>query len=159
MGSGKTTLAHLIHQRWKLPLYDTDQLLEEKFSTSIPDQLTQNPALFRQREADLIAQLVQLDQGVISLGGGAVEHPSTRGLLKGKPVIFLDPGADICWQRVQADTQQRPLATDYDSFLALYKKRLPQYKKISRWHITADLHPEGLVSSLEKILRRSNSTG
>ncbi|MGI6364894.1 MAG: shikimate kinase [Bacillota bacterium] len=154
MGSGKSSIASLASATWGCPFYDTDQLLGESYDSPVQEQIIIDPISFRRREAELIAQLVDLGRGVISLGGGAIENPGTRSLLRGKPVVFLDPGVDICWQRVRADTQPRPLATDYDSFVALYKKRLPLYLSVCRWHLTDNLPPEQLLVKLEKLLQQ-----
>lgn len=155
MGAGKTRIVSLLSAKIGFKHYDTDSLLEEQRGIPIGEQLAKDPIAFRRREAELIAQLIHLDQCVISLGGGAIEDPGTRSLLNGKPVVFLDPGVDVCWQRVQADTaNHRPLATDYDSFVALYNKRLPLYLSVCRWHVTDNLPPEQLVHKLEALIRQ-----
>lgn len=153
MGAGKTSTAIRAAAKWNCPFYDTDQLLGEMYGP-VGEQLRTDPPAFRRREAELIAQLVGLGRGIISLGGGAIEASDTRALLQGKPVVFLDPGVDICWQRVQADTQDRPLAKDYDSFLALYTKRLPLYISICRWRVTGDLSPEQVLAKMENLIRQ-----
>lgn len=154
MGAGKTSVATIAAAKWNCPSYDTDQVLGELYQESAEEQLIADPVAFRRREAELVARLVRLDRGIISLGGGAIEDPGTRALLRGKPVVFLDPGVDICWQRVRADSQLRPLATDYESFLALYNKRRPLYLSACRWQIVGDLSPEQVLVKLENLIRQ-----
>jgi|SRR5690554_3516499 len=150
MGAGKTTLAELAAAYWNLSFYDTDNLLQ--CHGPIHQQLTADAQLFRQREAELIRQLCQLQQGIIALGGGAVEQASTRQLLRGKDVIFLDPGVNICWQRVQAHQQRRPLANRYQDFVSLYHKRHQLYLEICRWHITVIQPPQILLAAIDEQL-------
>jgi len=155
MGAGKTTLSEVTARKWNITLYDTDFLLEKMDKSPVYVQLKHDLDYFRHQEAELVSQLSRLARGIISLGGGAIENVNTRSLLNGKPVVFLDPGVDVCWQRVQADTaNHRPLATDYDSFVALYNKRLPLYLSVCRWHVTDNLPPEQLVHKLEALIRQ-----
>ena len=157
MGSGKSTLGCLTALRCKFPLFDSDIIAEQRMGITVGEQLVSDSLKFRLCEGDIIVHLTSLRKGILVLGGGAIESSTTRFLLKGKPVVFLDPGVDICWQRVQSDTQHRPLATDYDSFVALYKKRLPLYLSVCRWHITDNLPPEQLLHKLESIIQQDNT--
>lgn len=153
MGAGKSTLGAALAQSLDIPLLDTDCILEERFGIPVAMQLLQDPIGFRKSEAELIAQLTGVS--TVVMGGGAIENEETRTFLKGKPVIFLDPGVDICWQRVQGDAKQRrPLATDYDSFVALYEKRLPLYLSVCSWHVTDSLPPEQLANKLVKAIKQ-----
>jgi shikimate kinase len=153
MGSGKSTLASLAAQHWDLPCYDSDQLLSLDLKIDAGEQLAGNPGAFRQREAQVAAQLIQLDKGVVALGGGAIENRTTMAHLQGKPVLLLDPGVDICWQRVRSHSQHRPLATDYHAFVALYNKRLPMYTSVCRWQLSDNLPPDMLLQKLESIIQ------
>lgn len=153
MGAGKSTLAKLAAEKWNHPLYDTDKILEDEHVSA--QELLRNPTKFRLREAEIAARLSGLSRGIIALGGGAIENSNTRILLRGKPVVFLDPGVDICWQRVQEDNCYRPLAGSYSSFAALYQKRLPLYLNVCRWHFTEPQPPGQLLHRLERIIPQS----
>lgn len=159
MGAGKSTFARAAARHYREQSYDCDGILEARFQQTAGDQIVEDASRFRAREAGLLFELAALDRGIIALGGGAVEDQHTRALLNGKPVVFLDPGAEICWRRIQDDSQYRPLAGDYQSFFTLYIKRLPMYLSICRWRLTGDLPPEQLVRQLDSIILGSNSTG
>lgn len=153
MGSGKSTLAKLAAEKWNCPFYNTDKILEEEHISA--EELLRDPLKFRLREAKIVARLSSLSRGIIDLGGGAIENLNTRKLLLGRPVIFLDPGVDICWQRVQADDCYRPLAVSYPTFVALYQKRLPLYLGVCRWHFTEPQLPRQLLRRLERIIPKN----
>lgn len=157
MGAGKSTLSELAARKWKTTFYDTDLILEREHKSPIHVQLTHNPEDFRRKEAALVVQLTRLTRGIVSLGGGAIENVNTRALLKGRPVVFLDPGVSICWRRVQSDPiNHRPLALDNSSFVALYNKRLPLYLSVCRWHLTDNLPSEQLVYKLEALIHQGD---
>jgi len=151
MGAGKSQLALMVAGRLDISLFDTDQIMKVRWGLSPGEHLLHNPVDFRSKEATLVAQLIRQGEGIISLGGGAVENTNTRSLLHDKPVVFLDPGLEVCWQRVQSDSQLRPLATDYDSFATLYYKRQPLYLSVCRWQFTGSLPPELLLNRLVKL--------
>lgn len=154
MGAGKSTLSAALAKEFKHPHYDSDDILDSICKGKSAQLLTENKDLFRSQEERVVRQLIQIERGIISLGGGAIESSNTRALLHGKPVVFLDPGAAVCWQRVCGDNQVRPLAADYDSFSNLYDKRLPLYISVCRWRLTDNLPPQDLLGRLKTIICR-----
>jgi shikimate kinase len=147
MGAGKSSLGWKLSLFLKLQHYDSDKIIS--FSSGVPAGVlfSRNPREFRKRELELI-QNTSSKGLIFSLGGGAVECPVTCALLKGRPVLWLDPGVDACWERVQKDTTYRPLAVNYEDFIALYHKRVPLYRECARWHLQSLSPPEQLVNEV-----------
>ncbi len=135
MGAGKTSLAQDLSQKWNVPCWDSDALLEQRIGTSADEQLALDEKLFRARERYLLEQLAVIEWGIVSLGGGIVEDRESREMLKELPVLFLDTDVDTCWKRVSEEERQRPLATDYDSFCLTYQRRRNLYFACSRWSV------------------------
>lgn len=152
MGAGKSTFASHLARAWDLPWWDSDLLLEQWQGVPADSQLAADPPAFRRREARLLKELARIRCGVFSLGGGVVEGAANRQLLGKLPVLLLDPGVEECWRRVNSAPRQRPLATDYESFVSLYNKRLDLYIKCSRWQLPSRQNFGHMLAELNEIL-------
>ncbi|MBJ8325235.1 shikimate kinase [Streptococcus pacificus] len=116
MGSGKTTLA----KAWSKDAIDMDDYLEERYGRPICDYFDQGEEdLFRQRESEILQELLTTDQ-IIATGGGIVEKAINRKLLKqAEAVIFLRLDFESLYDRLKQDSKtNRPL------FLSLKKEEL-----------------------------------
>ena len=137
MGAGKTTVGHIIAERLGQPFVDSDVLIEQRLGRNIRDIFrTEGEAYFRELEHTTVADLVRGEEAVIALGGGAVEDPRTRAVLRNARVIYLRVGYDEAMSRVQGD-EYRPMLhrPDLDE---LYKRRLPVYEDLSVLTIDTD---------------------
>jgi shikimate kinase/3-dehydroquinate synthase len=137
MGAGKTTVGHIIAERLGQPFVDSDVLIEQRLGRNIRDIfLTEGEAYFRELEHVTVADLVRGQEAVIALGGGAVEDPRTRAVLRNARVVYLRVGYAEAMSRVQGD-EYRPLLhrPDLDE---LYSKRLPVYEDLSVLTIDTD---------------------
>jgi shikimate kinase/3-dehydroquinate synthase len=137
MGAGKTTVGHIIAERLGQPFVDSDVLIEQRLGRSIRDIfVTEGEAYFRELEHATVADLVRGQEAVISLGGGAVEDPRTRAVLRNARVVYLRVSYDEAMSRVQGD-EYRPLLHRPD-LGELYKRRLPVYEDLSVLTIDTD---------------------
>ena len=137
MGAGKTTVGHIVAERLGQPFVDSDVLIEQRLGRSIRDIfVTEGEPYFRELEHATVAELVRGEEAVIALGGGAVEDPRTRAVLRNARVIYLRVGYDEAMSRVQGD-EYRPMLhrPDLDG---LYQKRLPVYEDLSVLTIDTD---------------------
>src|SRR5690606_2725227 len=79
-GTGKTTVSKLLAARlsgWHV--VDTDALIEAREGKTIPELFSgQGEAYFRSVEQQVIADVMQRSQQIISTGGGAVLHEENR---------------------------------------------------------------------------------
>jgi 3-dehydroquinate synthetase len=161
MGAGKSTAGPILAARLGRAFTDLDRVIEEAEGEPIsaifadPDR---GEAYFRKREADRIRALVN-SRGlprVVALGGGAVEDPATRKLLKESANTFFLDASDpsVLWARAAGDGDgaSRPLAKDRGSFLKLLESRLPLYRSCGIPVDSGESGPEEVCRSILNIL-------
>ena len=130
MGSGKTAvgqeLSHLLDKRFD----DLDERIE-KFEGRSPAEIIREDGEQRFREIETAALRKLLDQpAVVALGGGAWPIAANRELIRSGEsiVVWLDAPFDVCWDRIQRDTELRPMASSRGAAERLYSDRLPFYQ-------------------------------
>ena len=137
MGAGKTTVGHIMAERLGQPFVDSDVLIEQRLGREIRDIFrTEGEPYFRQLERDTVAGLVRGPDAVIALGGGAVEDPRSRAVLRNARVVYLRVSYDEALARVKSD-EFRPMLhrPDLDE---VYKRRLSAYEDISVLTVDTD---------------------
>ncbi|PTX99780.1 shikimate kinase [Verrucomicrobia bacterium LW23] len=83
MGAGKSSVGRELSQLLRRPFYDSDFEIERSTRMTIPDIFAKRgEPWFRDREAQIIADIVEETQPVVlSIGGGAFVRDTTRALL------------------------------------------------------------------------------
>lgn len=148
MGAGKTTAANAVAERLNLKAFDTDDLLVQRFGTSIDSFFDQHgEEEFRQAEHTVVSDLLsQNTAGIVAIGGGAIKSQTVRELLATHTVILLDIDSDTAWQRVGGT---RPLALDQNQFGQLYRERLPIYHELA--DVTVPARRDAVINALPSI--------
>ena len=84
MGCGKTTTGLRLSWKLKLPVEDTDKLIEKKAGCSISEIFARDgEAAFRKMETELLEQISESRYSrILSVGGGTPVLPENRELLK-----------------------------------------------------------------------------
>jgi len=135
MGAGKTTAGRLLARRLGRNFFDSDQEIERRCGVGVPVIFEiEGEAGFRDREAQVIADIVGQRDFVLATGGGAVLREASRRLLAaaGK-VIYLHAKPEALFNRIRHD-RNRPLlagADPLDKLRALYAERDPLYREIA----------------------------
>lgn len=148
MGAGKSRVGRLMAEKYQLPFYDSDHLIEEERGKSVRLIFKEDgEAYFRQLEAQVIRSLVQKSESsVIALGGGALMHHDNLNLVKKKGVlVYLKSSPENIYERIK-NSKKRPLLNQpesspeliLDKMRALLKKREPVYAQA---HIIIDRDP------------------
>jgi shikimate kinase len=92
-GAGKSTIGHSLAKKMKVTFADTDSMIEAKLDKKISDIFVDlGEPVFRAEELKVLAEVLQSDNGVVSLGGGAPISLPAQELIRssGATVIFLD---------------------------------------------------------------------
>ena len=132
MGCGKTLVARKLARHLNLTMIDLDERITEKAGRS-PAQLIveQGEAAFRLIESATLRELIEADTAdIIALGGGAWIQEVNRNLINqaGCVSIWLDVPFEVCWSRIEASGENRPLGRTKDQAHRLYEERRPIYQ-------------------------------
>lgn len=156
MGCGKTTIGKLLASYTGYSFVDIDELIVQNERMSIPQIFEQNGEdYFRTVESQLLEQLLNKDNQVISTGGGIVKLDSNLNLLKEKSIVFyLKACVDVLYERVKEDSNRPLLKTDNVKLKieALLNERCSLYEK-AHFIIEADKMPEYVVSQIIEKLK------
>ena len=135
MGSGKTTVGRALAKKLNKRFIDSDHEIEARTGASISLIFEiEGEASFRQREAEVIADLTALDDIVLATGGGAILSPRNRAMLASRgTVIYLRATVNSILQRTSHD-KSRPLLQTADPrrrIEELLREREPLYSEIA----------------------------
>ncbi len=157
MGAGKTTVASLLAEQWRVPVRDTDDDVEKEAGKPVSEIFVDDgEPHFRELERRAVAAALTQHTGVLALGGGAVLTPESRQLLDGHRVIYLKVGLTDAVQRVGIG-ESRPLLSQAVGGLRsrikqLLDERGPAYEAVATMTVDTDGRTAEDVTA--EILRR-----
>jgi shikimate kinase len=131
--SGKTTIANELSKKLNYTHIDTDKLIEEKFNLSIQEiYIKIKEKKFRETEQEIILNLKNTTNSVISLGGGSLLLNETKSFIKSLGyIIFLKLKDETIIHRLKKKTLSFFSKNIEKSFYLLKEKREKDYLKIS----------------------------
>ena len=143
MGSGKSKIGKLLSSQLNLNLIDIDREIEAKFEKTIVDIFaTEGEQSFRKKEIDFLTEVNEIEDAVISTGGGIIEASANRDILnKEEYVDFLNATVESQFQATK-DKTKRPLLNNENPrqvLESLYEHRLELYKSVSNLELSPDL--------------------
>ena len=132
-GSGKSTVGRQLARRLSLPFVDSDHAIEQRLGCSIREYFErEGEDRFRDIESEVLDDLSQRDDGVLSTGGGSVLRPANRERLKSRgQVFYLRSSPEEVFRRLRHD-QNRPLlqvADPLGRLRELFDIRDPLYRE------------------------------
>lgn len=138
-GAGKSTAGRHLAHALNLPFFDADHELEKLIGMSIRSYFElEGEAAFREREQQVIADLIDGEPKVLATGGGAVLREANRKALKaGSTVVYLRASPEELFRRLRHDTH-RPLLQVADPLRKLrdlYQERDPLYRETAHFII------------------------
>ena len=162
MGCGKSQVARELARRLNVPMIDLDDRITAREGRTPAQLITEDgESVFRAIETNALLQVLQTSAaGVIALGGGAWIEDANRDLIDWYAClsVWLDTPFEVCWQRISASAEERPLGKTMEEAEARYNLRRPVYA-LARIHIPVyGLESvDQLVSRVEVYLERSGS--
>lgn len=149
MGAGKSTIGRLLAKELGLLFQDSDRIIEERTGAGIPLIFElEGEAGFREREQQVIGELMQQRGMVLATGGGAVLRPENRAALAaGSLVIYLHASVEHQLERTARDRNRPLLQTENPGQVLqdLLAVREPLYREIADIIIETDTRPPRMV--------------
>lgn len=132
MGTGKSSVGHLVASTLHFEFVDTDDLIEARARKRISDLFAQEgEARFRELERHIVAEISHFRKTVIATGGGLVVNPANMTSLKTHAlVVCLWASPEVIWERVRHQSH-RPLLQGPDpleKIRRLLAEREPFYR-------------------------------
>ena len=132
MGCGKSMVARELARRRNVVMVDLDEWITSRVGRSPAQIITEDGERgFREIESNALRELLQSGEaGVIALGGGAWIEAANRELIDeyGCVTVWLDVPFEICWERIEASGEERPLGKTKDEAQVRYEGRKPVYE-------------------------------
>jgi shikimate kinase len=154
-GAGKSTVGALLAERCRVGFRDTDADVEQAAGSSVADIfVVEGEAAFREREREAVRRALDEHDGVLALGGGAVTDATTRGLLAGHRVVFLNVELTDAVKRIGLN-RDRPLliGNPRAQLRAMLEERRPLYVEVATVTVDTDgQSPEAVATAVEAAL-------
>lgn len=154
MGAGKTSVGRRVAKTLQVPFIDTDAVVQRAHGPIDEIFAVHGEAVFRGWEREAVAAAVRED-GVVSLGGGAVTDADTREDLRACDVVLLTVEPRVVAGRILGTA--RPLLQGEDPmqrWQRIYLERLPLYEEVA--DITFDTSHGPLQGIVDAIVAWSN---
>lgn len=153
MGTGKTTVGKSLAKKLGKKFIEVDELITKRAGRSIPRIFTEDgETKFRELEMELTKEVGEMENAVISCGGGLVLNKiNIDRLKKNSIVILLEAPHEIILKRISNDNG-RPLLNTPDQLKEiknLLEAREPFYKSAADVVIdTTDLNVVEVVNEI-----------
>ena len=140
MGAGKSTIGRSLAKKLNKEFFDSDRVIEERTGVDIATIFEiEGEQGFRDREAQVIEELCQMNGIVLATGGGSILREENRKNMKRFGlVVYLCTSAELLYSRIRYD-KSRPLmqtANPLDTLKKLLQNREPFYNEVSNLIIT-----------------------
>lgn len=132
MGSGKTSIGKYLSHHLKKTFIDTDSLIEEREGCSISNIFQEKgEKYFRELEKQIIKEVFEQEDLIVSLGGGAIIDDENRNFIKeNSTLVTLIAEPKVLHERVKRRKNRPLLANTKDQLETLEKlwqERKPAY--------------------------------
>ena len=165
MGSGKSSLGVKLSYRMKMPLLDTDKMIERKQGCTISGLFQERgEEAFRAMETECIREIGnQKGSYVISTGGGLPVKEENRALLQELgTVVYLRIRPETVYERLKEDTT-RPLLQGEDpmeKIKTLMEERKEAYENCAELIIDVDdVETESILGQITRYCRKKQYAG
>lgn len=152
MGSGKTTVGKKLAAKLNMKFTDTDELIVKKAQKSINQIFADDgEKFFRDLESEIIKEVSNQENLVISTGGGAViKEENINNLKKNGILFYLFAPAEELFIRIK-DDNQRPLIKTENPLKTLKNLLEAREKFYNQAHFkinTQEKTPEKIVEEI-----------
>ncbi len=152
MGSGKTSVGHVLAHRLHLKHIDTDHIIEETQGQSITRIFeSHGESKFRELEGNVVDKISKLSNVVVSTGGGIILNPiNTMRLREMGTVVYLKGSVVQLKENLKEVTENRPLLKIHELAVIL-KVRSALYEHAA--HFCIDIDGRSIEEIASEILK------
>ena len=153
MGAGKTTIGTILAHKLELPFCDVDNALEQRCGVSVNVIFEiEKEQGFRNRETQMLSELLNNPQSIIATGGGIIVTEENRKLLKDSQCMIIYLKTDVKQQlyRLRKD-KKRPLLQVYNRKQLLNDMaiiRNPLYESLATFNIKTGFQSAHKMASI-----------
>ena len=147
MGSGKSTVGHLVAESLRWGFVDLDEAVAERAGLSVPEifEFRGEPHFRNLERRELMRVLNGPRESVVACGRGVVIDPRNRARLLEVPTVFLWEDTDVLYRRTRGPG--RPLrGASFEDFARRYAERLPYYLEVAALQIEPGNRPPRRVA-------------
>ncbi len=151
MGAGKTTVGMELAKKLNYKLIDTDHSIENDQSRKIKDIFSEDGELFfRNLETLKLKELINVENAIISTGGGIILKDENRSILNNLFTIYLKADFENIFNRIKQDTSRPLLLTDdpYNTAKDIFKSRQSVYESFKIHVCTDNKTPHQVVEEI-----------
>ena len=151
MGAGKTTVGMELAKKLNYKLIDTDHSIENDQSREIKDIFSQDgESFFRNLETLKLKELTNVENTIISTGGGIILKDENRSILNNLFTIYLKADFENIFNRIKQDTSRPLLLTDdpYNTAKDIFKSRQSVYESFKIHVRTDNKTPQQVVEEI-----------
>ena len=132
MGAGKSTISDYLSTMFAMEIVEMDQVIAEREEMSIPAIFeTYGEEYFRNLETNLLVEMQEKKNTVISCGGGAaLRKNNVQEMKKNGRVVLLTASPQVIYERVK-DSNDRPVLTgrkNVEGISELMEQRREKYE-------------------------------
>jgi 3-dehydroquinate synthase/shikimate kinase/3-dehydroquinate synthase len=129
MGAGKTTVGRILAAKLGVPFHDSDAIVVSAAGKEVREIFAEEgePA-FRELEREAVYEALELPEGVVALGAGALGDPGIVGQLEKHDVVHLEVAYGEAMRRIGDDPGRPMLQKDSR---VLFKSRSDTYANVA----------------------------
>jgi len=164
MGCGKSRWGKMIADHYAYNFVDLDSLIEEREGLSIPEIFAKyNESGFREREHEALLSIAELENTIISTGGGAPCFNNNMEIMNSLgATLYIEASPELLRDRITDSNTERPLVKNLsqNDLLEYIKRhlqnRLPFYHQAKYKIVSGNIELPDFIGLLEPIINRAN---